>query len=267
MININITGIDEVKRALANAPKLAERAAEMALDFTARHIKSDIQREMLIVFDAPTQWTLNSLQVTPTKGHNMMASVWFKEPGRMGQHYLVPLVEGGSRKLKGFERALGLGEMVPGSGVKLDQYGNIPGSQIVQIMSVLGGFNRYAGDNTNITSRSRKSNTKERDYVVITKRRGKLYPGVYQRVQTGAGFGAKTKRTFSDRSKAYQKGRTRGRFSSVIRARGLKPIMITGRTGHSVKPLLDFYGVAERAFNAIFERRFWANLERLSAEW
>jgi len=86
--------------------------------------------------------------------------------------------------------------------------------------------------------------------------------GVYQRYQTGVGFGAKTKRTMLDRSKAWQKGRTRGRFASVIRARGLRPVLLTGRTGHNVKPLLDFYGVAHRTFAREFERRFWAELWR-----
>jgi hypothetical protein len=127
-------------------------------------------------------------------------------------------------------------------------------------MSVLGKLGRYAGDNTNITAGSRKRNTKERDYVYLPHGSGKLPPGIYRRVQTAAGFGAKTKRTFADRSKAYQKGRKRGRFASVIRARGLKPILIVGRTGHKVKPLLDFYGVAHATYSKEFDRTFWQTL-------
>jgi len=258
MIAINIKGVDVVRTMLAAAPKQASRAAEIALDFTAKAIRDDLKKEMRTVFDRPTPFTLNSLQVTPTRGHNMQASVWFKEPARMGQHYLVPQVEGGARKLKGFERGVDLGELIPTRiGAKLDRYGNISAGQIKQIMSVLGKAETSAGYMANITARSRKRNTKERDYVVIDgQQRGRLPLGVYQRVQSGVGFGAKTKRTFLDRSKSYQKGRTRGRFASVIRARGLKPILLEGHTGHAVKPLLDFYGVAHRTFGQVFEPKF-----------
>jgi len=265
MISINIKGSSEVSAMLAAVPKQANRAAEMAIDFTAKFIKADVQREMLKVFNSPTPYTMNSLMVTPTRNHNMTASVWFKEPQRMGQHYLVPQVAGGRRQLKGFERALDAAQYVPGRGAKLDTYGNIRGGDIVQILSVLGRLNRYAGDNTNISAASKVKNKKERDYLIITKRRGKVYPGVYQRVQTGVGFGAKTKRTFLDQSKAYQKGRTRGRFSAVIMARGIKPILLRGRTGKPIKPLLDFYGIADATYKRVFAERFWSNWHRMAS--
>lgn len=287
MISIKVDGVDAVRTMLASTPKQASRAVEISLDATAKVMRDDIKTAMPQVFDKPTAYTLNSLKITPTHGHNMTASVWFKDPDRMGEHYLVPQVDGGVRKLKGFERGLGKQEFVPGSGAKVNQYGNVSVGQIKQIMSVLGKAETSAGYNANATARSRKRNTKERDYVYIPMRRGKLLPGVYQRVQTGVGFGAKTKAKFADRSKAYQQGNRKqavrdprtGRFrkwfgqdsafwegsqiKSVIRARGLKPILIVGRTGHAVKPLLDFYGIANKTFNREFEPRFWSTLDRL----
>ena len=247
---------------LTAIPGKAQRACAVAMNKTGKLIKQEEQAEMMRVFDRPTKFTLNSLQLTPATSGNLEAKVWFKEPARMGQHYLVPQVEGGSRKLKGFERAISLGELVPGQGSRKDQSGNISIGQIRQLLSVLGKAERGAGYSANITNRSRKRNNKQRDYVVIYKRHGRLLPGVYQRVHTGVGFGAKTKRTFADRSKVYQKGRTRGRFSSVIRARGLKPIMLLGQTGHQVKPLFDFYGVANRVCQREFEKRFWETLDQ-----
>lgn len=258
MFHIDVRGSQEVARMMATIPKRASRAAEMALDATAQAIRDEIKATMPKVFDRPTPYTLNSLQITPTHRHNMKASVWFKEPKRMGQHYLVPQVEGGRRELKGFERALGTAQHVPGKAAKLDRYGNIKGKDIVQILSVLGKLDRYQGDNTNITEGSRRKNNKERDYFIITKRRGKVYPGVYQRVQSSVGFGAKTKRTFLDQSKTYQKGMTRGKFSRVIRARGIKPILLRGRTGKPITPLLDFYGLAHRVYSQRFVPLFWA---------
>lgn len=262
MITVTITGVSEVQQMLEAFPKEAGRALEISLDYTAKFIKSDVQRAMLTVFDKPTPYTMNSLQVTPTKGHNMQASVWFKEPARMGDHYLVPQVEGGSRKLKGFERSFGK-EFVPGAGARIDQYGNVRGGDIVQIMSVLGKLGRYAGDNANITAKSRKRNTKERDYVYLPHGSGKLPPGIYKRVQTGRGFGAKTKRTFADQSRTYQRGRTRNGISSVVRARGLQPILIVGRTGHDVKSLLDFYGIANATIDRELVRKFWQTFNRV----
>lgn len=260
-ITIVVAGQSQVAEALAAFPGKAHRACAVALNKTGKLIKEAEVAEMKAVFDTPTRYTLNSLQLTPATKDNLQATVWFKEPDRMGQHYLLPQVDGGQRRLKGFERGVGLGELTPALGAKLNQYGNISPGQIRQILSVLGRAEIAAGYSANITDRSRRRNTRERDYVVIDRRqRGNLPQGVYQRFQTGAGFGAKTKRTFLDRSKTYQKGRTRGRFASVIRARGLRPVLLAGRTGRRVKPLLDFYGVAQGTFKQRFEPLFWDTL-------
>lgn len=268
MISIKVDGVDAVRTMLASTPKQASRAVETALDFTAKHIQSDIQKEMLSVFESPVDYTLKSVKTTLTKGHNMTASVWIATPSRMEQSYLVPQVDGGARKLKGFERGLDDEEFVPGSGAKLNASGNIP---VATIKKALVGA----------------QGKRSAEYVHIKEKHGNLWPGVYQRVQTGVGFGAKTKAKFADRSKAYQQGNRKqavrdprtGRFrkwfgqdsafwegsqiKSVIRARGLKPILIVGRTGHAVKPLLDFYGIANKTFNREFEPRFWSTLDRL----
>ncbi len=256
-ITIVVAGQTEVAKALAAFPGKAHRACAVALNKTGKLIKEAEVAEMKAVFDSPTSYTLNSLKLTPATKDNLQATVWFKQPDRMGQHYLVPQVDGGQRKLKGFERGVGLGELTPALGAKLNRYGNVSFGQIRQILSVLGKAETAAGSNSNITDRSRRRNTKDRDYVVIDNRqRGHLPLGVYQRFQTGVGFGAKTKRTFLDRSKSYQKGRSRGRFASVIRARGLRPVLLVGHTGRQVKPLLDFYGVAQRTFKQRFDPLF-----------
>jgi len=280
-LTVAVSGSKEVAAALAAFPGKAHRACAIALNKAGKLVKEAEVAEMKSVFDNPTRYTLNSLQLTPATKTDLKATVWFKEPDRMGAHYLVPQVDGGQRKLKGFERAIGEGELVPALGAKLNQYGNVSPGQIRQILSVLGKAETSAGYSANITDRSRRRNTKERDYVVIDRRqRGNLPLGVYQRFQTGAGFGAKTKRTFLDRSKSYQRGNRKqavrdprtGRFvkwfgqssvfwegsqiQSVIRARGLRPVLLTGRTGRQVKPLLDFYGVAHRTFNQHFEPLF-----------
>lgn len=262
-LSVKVSGSKEVAAALAMIPGKAHRACAITLNKTGKIVKEAEVKEMKSVFDNPTRYTINSLQLSPATKSDLKATIWFKEPDRYkdNPHYLLPQVVGGVRHLKGFEQGIALGELVPALGAKIDRYGNVSMGQIRQILSVLGKAETSAGYMANITTRSRRRNSRERDYVVIDRRqRGNLPMGVYQRFQTGTGFGAKTKRTFLDRSKSYQKGRTRGRFASVIRARGLRPVLLVGRTGHQVKPLLDFYGVAHRTFNQRFGPIFWDTL-------
>ncbi|MCX5876630.1 MAG: hypothetical protein NT087_10140 [Deltaproteobacteria bacterium] len=254
MITIKIDGIQSVQEMLKQYPAQASRALETAIDKTAREIKDAIKQVLPQVFSSPTPYTMNSLQFTPTKGHNMQASVWFKEPDRMGQHYLVPEVEGGPRRLKGFELALGGNTFIPSQMAKLDRYGNLPYGTIVQILSVLGRAEHVAGFSSNITSRSKKTNRKPRDYVYLPNGSGKLPPGIYQRVQTGAGFGAKTKRTLPFGE--YQKGRTRGRFASAIHARGLVPVLIQGKKNTLYRKRLPFYEIGQKVSDALLEKLF-----------
>ena len=270
-VTIKDKGVRDLIKAL---PKSAGRAAEIALDKTAKDIKQAEIKEMQRVFDRPVRYTLNSLRVTPTRNHNMRASVWFKEPDRMGQHYLVPQVEGGPRKTKGFERALDDKMFIPGKFARMTRAGNVSPGQIRQIMSVLGKAERYAGYQANITARSAKRNKKQRDYVQIFKRHGRLLPGVYQRFSR-PGHGIK-----SGTYQALQRGTGRvairdertGRivgwkkkkrsFHTAIRARGLRPILLEGHQRKAVKPLLDFYGVANRVYDKEFIRHFNKALDR-----
>lgn len=240
------------------------RAAEKALDKVAGDIKDANVRKMKSVFDNPTRYTLNSLKVTRTKNHNMTARVWFKEPDRMEQHYLVPQVVGGQRKLKGFERALAQQRYVPGRGARMTQDGNISTGQIRQVLSVLGIAEVSAGYQANLTAKSALKNKKARDYIYLPRgsRRGNLPPGVYERIaQQGRGIGVKQRKTIV-KFGTHQKGRTSGKFSSVIRARGLRAIMVKGRQNMPTKPLLPFYEVAENVYEKNFLVYFNEELSR-----
>jgi hypothetical protein len=252
-----------VKAALIAYPKIASRSLEIAIDKTAMAIKNAEVAEMKRVFDKPTPYTLNSLKVTRTKGHNMKASVWFKEPDRMADHYLLPEVEGGERKFKGFERALGNNKFVPGKGASRDRYGNVPNSMLRQMLGVLGKAER-AGYQANITAKSARRNRKQRDYVFLPagSSGGALPPGVYRRVvQKGSGF-------FGDKSQknlpfgTYQKGRRRKKFFSVIRARGMKPILVIGKQHGQYQQRLQFYTIARRVHSEVFNKFFLSDFSR-----
>jgi len=249
MIELKIEGLGKVERLLAQYPEKAKRACAVALTLTGKEVKKAEQAAMRSVFSNPVAYTLNSLQLDPATYEKLKAVVWFKSPDRMGAHYLVPQVEGGPRRLKGFELAIGLGELIPGQGARMTAAGNISIGQIRQFLSVLGRAERAAGYTANASTRSRTKNRKQRDYIILPRKHGKLYPGVYQRVSTGQAVHPKVRRAISDKSKAYQ----RGKRTAAIRARGLKPILIKGKQGGSVQPRLDFYKIAREV-----QRKFFA---------
>ena len=251
MISITIDD-KQVKAMLKAMPKQAGRAAEQALDFTAVRIADEERTQMLRRFDNPTQYTLNSLKVTKTKGHNMTAIVGFKEPERMGQHYLLPQVEGGERKLKGFERALGNYEFIPSKHLKLNAQGNIT----------------HATAKNAIASKG----TNKGGYVYLSKLKGNaLPPGVYQRFKTDRAASKKSWRQMGNRKVAVRGagGRIIGwqspisKIRSAITPQGLKPILLQGRTGHAVRPLLPFYEIAHTAFDRYFTAKFTAEFNRM----
>ena len=251
---INITIKDHgVQRLFRLAPKVARRAAEYALDQTAYHIWSGISDELPKVFDNPTPFTKRSLKYTKTKNHNMVASVQFREPPRMEEHYLVPEVEGTVRKHKGFELALGGVKFIPSDSLNLNKYGNVNIRLIRRLMRVLnraGSTGRGAIDG---------------DFVYLPQgsKRGKLPPGVYQRkAERGRGLNAKTKRTLA-RPGTYQRGKTKRRISQVVQAKLLKPVLIVGRQQAPTKKRLKFFEIAHQIYNQKFETIFYERFNYL----
>lgn len=265
MINITIDD-RKVKKLLRDMPKTAQRAAEHALDQTAYFIYREETEEIVRVFDKPTPYTRRSLKYTKTKNHNMLTSVWFKEPDRMTDHYLVPQVEGTERKYKGFERAMNKNKFIPSRHLKLDAYGNVSVGLFRQILGVLGRAERTAGYQANLTAKSHKRNIKQRDFVYLPSgsRKGALPPGIYQRVsQKGKGYNSAAFRRSQGNFGTYQRGKTMGKISQIIRARGLRPIMLIGRQHARTKPRLKFYAIAVKVYGAKFNHIFHARFNDL----
>src|SRR5690606_16894970 len=109
--------------------------------------------------------------------------------------YLFAEVEGGTRRRKGFERLLqGKGLMSPsqfavmGRGARPNQYGNVPAGQVTKLLSQLGAQrDRYQNQTPTSAKRRRSRAPKGGEYFVITTRRGKLRPDIYERIATGWG--------------------------------------------------------------------------------
>lgn len=222
--------------------KQVMRAVEQGLDDTAFDVEAELVSEMKRVFDNPTKFTLNSLKVNKTKNHNMEASVWLREPSRMKDHYLLPTIDGGQRKLKGFERAIGDVKFYPARGARLNKFGNVSQGLIKQIMSVLGVASA-PGYSANVTAKSAVTNKGSRDFVYLPKGAGKLPPGIYERLADKRKGLRKKDRSAKGRRYDQIQRRKRGGYG---RGRRLKPIMFEDKQQRKYTARFDFWGVAER---------------------
>lgn len=142
--------------------KQVRYATAVALTRTAQDVKTELKQEMRSVFDRPTGYTLSNktFYVQRATKASLEASVGLNDRASR-PHYLMPQIEGGSRRQKRFEEllrqagVLGSTERaVPGIGAKLDASGNMGRGQIVQILSQLRAFN-LAGASQNATGSAR----------------------------------------------------------------------------------------------------------------
>lgn len=195
-------------------------AKSLMLNYCAQDIKAAEIVEMKKVFDRPTPYTLNSLMITPATKTKPRAAVWFKD---QAVRFMLPHIEGGTREQKRSEKwlsssgAMGVNRYwIPATRVQ-NKYGNITGGRITQIMSAL-----HAGPDVTAyrTARSAKRKKNPPEYVPIL-RKSWLHPGVYQR---------------------YARGR-------------IKPVLLFA-PNVTYRRRFDFFGVAEKTLNAVFERNW-----------
>lgn len=115
----------------------------LAMTKTAQDVKREEITTMKRVFDRPTPYALNALQVKPASKQNLIASVEFKEGGGTpAKRFLNPQVHGGPRSQKSSEKRLAAlygatSFAMPARGLDLNKYGNVNGSVFVRILSQL----------------------------------------------------------------------------------------------------------------------------------
>jgi hypothetical protein len=245
MITIEIKGIDDV---IANM-KVFERNVPYAIangvNAIARQIKTAEETRMSQVFKSPTPYTMKALKLTPAKApRSITASVFFKDPPTFGQkgHYLLPQVEGGQRPLKPSELAFNRRYIVPSKYASLDQYGNLGRGRVTKMMSAAGVF-RESGSRMNRTRKAGKVG----DYIYIRHQRGKLPPGIYERVQ-GNETGGRIGRYMLARAMGAKKKDLNSRYRSMF-PRGLKPVAIIPNAKPTYTKRFDFYETGKRIFD------------------
>lgn len=120
-----------------------------------------LQHHMTTDFNAPTPFFLRSPFVNRATLQKPAARVTLREGGQKSgdpETVMRPHSDGGPRPVKRFERTLQHAGLmptgfyaVPGEGVPLNQYGNIPLGYIVRLINALQA-SRQAGHNANMTA-------------------------------------------------------------------------------------------------------------------
>jgi len=170
-----------VAEALGKSERNLRFVAAYAMTQSLREARTAEQAAMRSVFDRPTPYALNALQVVPArKDPPFLGELRWKEfGGTPAWKFLTPEVEGGKRRRKASERRLqaagilGADEyIVPSKHVKLDAYGNVPGSLMQRILSAIGARND-ASQNT-----GKRRGSKQMAYFVL-RGHGKARDGIY----------------------------------------------------------------------------------------
>jgi len=213
-INFQVDGLKEAQAAIRGfSDRRMAAAMATALTRTAVEVKSGVQARLPSVFDRPTPYTINAMRYVGATAQSLYAEVGFDiqaiqdERGNVSRYaktgagstpasnYLAPNVTGGTRRLKGFERALAAAGVlpagmyiVPGADAQIDAYGNMSSGQIIQILSQLritmtAGHTRNMplptkGNERKVINAQRKAGGR---YFVIPPGTKGAKPGVYRR--------------------------------------------------------------------------------------
>lgn len=203
LLKIEVDADNELGRTFTDLErKNVPFAAMQASNAVAFEIRQVWARTAARVFDRPTAMTIKAAQYTKATLKRLYATVFLRNEALKGTppaRYLLPQVQGGERPLKPVERllqargALPAGMFaVPGKGADLDAHGNLQASTINQVLSQLGARRDPLQNQTDESrdrrrARAAKRGTRGAEYFAQGERRGRLLPGIYERVTTGFG--------------------------------------------------------------------------------
>lgn len=242
-------------------------AVSLGVNTTGQEVKAAIKDAMPRVFDRPTPFTLNALQLTPGTKAQPEATVWFRDHRESTksvarvENYLTPEVYGGARRLKAFEKALQAAGVMPAGtiavipnapswGIRIDQYGNLAHGLIGQLLSYFGAAQRTAGYTANSTAETRAKRARR------GRKDGKLViNGVEYFFSKGAGS------TFMSRAKAGGIPVTQELDAGIwarrgVHGRDLAPVILFVKPANYT-PRLPFFQIAQ----STVEKRLAVNLE------
>lgn len=187
--------VSELRQQLAREQRSLARTVRRAANALAYGGRDAIKEDMARKFDRPTPWVLNSVNVIPATDSDVLAgnavAVIDWKPGSAGSisgdKILRAQIEGGARRLKRFERVIGLPAnrvAVPGKWAELDAYGNISRGQLTKVLSYLRLFGEQ-GYRANRSNRQGRGTRRAEQYFMIPvgAEHATLSPGIYRNAQ------------------------------------------------------------------------------------
>ena len=188
-------------------------AIVQASNKVAFEVRESWKRAAGRIFDRPTPRTLNAALYSKATKQKPYAEIFLHDAASKGASpakYLRAQVEGGDRRPKGMESLLmsaGLmprdGSAVPGNDAPRDQYGNVGSGQVRKILSQLRA-GQDAGKTANETDEGRGRRLKRQrkrggggSFFLVQKQRGRLRPGIYERIGSGQGGAVRAMFIFS----------------------------------------------------------------------
>jgi hypothetical protein len=158
-ISIDASGISKAQAWLAQIQGQMPYAASRALNDAAKQVADDLNKSTNRYFDRPTRFTQNAYRVSSRSSKaNLVAEV---RPKSIQERYLLPSIRGGVRPQRPSERRLGgiSPAWRPGRDARLNASGNMSKAAVVK--AIKGGP----------------------DLFTLRDKRGKLRPGVFQRMK------------------------------------------------------------------------------------
>jgi hypothetical protein len=160
-ITVDMSGINKAQAWLAQIQGQMPFAASRALNDAAKQVATDLNKSTSRYFDRPTRFTQNAYRVSVRSNKaNLVAEV---RPKPIQERYLLPSIRGGVRPQRPSERRLGgiPPAWRPGRDARLNASGNMSKAAVVKAIK--------GGD----------------PYFRLGEQRGKLRPGIYQRMGSG----------------------------------------------------------------------------------
>ena len=159
-LDIDSSGINKAQAWLAGIQNQMPFAASRALNEVAKGASKDLNQSTNQYFDRPTQFTQRAYRVSRFSNKRSLTAEL--APQQIQGRYLLPSIQGGVRPQRPSERRLTAAPAWrPGRGARLNASGNM--SKAAAVKALKGGP----------------------DTFMLDKRRGKLRPGVYQRLKKG----------------------------------------------------------------------------------
>lgn len=185
-VNIQVTGINELKREFADFSERRLKAAlATALTRTAVQVRARSVVALQSSIDAPTPYTIRQLRYVAASADRLVSAVGFNIApiqdifGNVVRYqdlgagatpagkYLDAQISGGPRRNKRFEVALRARGIlptgwfaVPGERAKIDNYGNQSVGELRQILSWFNAAEMTAGSTQNMTEATRAKRRK-----------------------------------------------------------------------------------------------------------